>query len=304
MRREESPFVVPLAPDRSPLIGMALLVLGVTVLPVLDGLAKLLTQSYPVLQVVWARYFFHVVLLLPFVAWRYGRGMFRLQRPGLQLFRSLVLLLSTVCFFHAIAELALADTLALFFVYPFIVTALAPWLLGDPVGIWRWSAVAIGFAGVLVVLSPNLGSSAGGPTVAVMLAIAAGLVHAGYVIATRKMAGSDPAVVTLFWTGMVGTFATTAVLPSVWVTPTASDLAIMVSLGALAALGHYLIIVAHEWASAPQLAPFGYAEIVSGTIVGYLLFGDFPAVITWFGIAVIIGSGIVIAWREGLRARR
>ncbi|MGI9477500.1 MAG: DMT family transporter [Hyphomicrobiaceae bacterium] len=292
----------PMTPARhgSPAAGMALMVLAMTLIPVMDGIAKLLSARYPTFEIVWARYFFHFVLLLPLVLHRYGAGAFKLQRPGLQLFRGSLLMVSTACFFGAIATIPLADTLAIVFVYPFIVTALAPWFLGERVGVWRWGAVAVGFIGALIVIRP--GFQVLSP--AMLMALAAGSIYAVYVLVTRKMAGSDPPLKTLLMTGVVGTVVMTLLLPFVWITPTMPDLMMMVSLGILAAAGHYMIIVAHEWASAPQLAPFGYVEMVSATIVGYLLFGDLPAAITWLGIIIIVLSGIVIAWREGSVARR
>lgn len=279
---------------------MALMVLAMTLIPVMDGLAKLLSARYPTLEIVWARYFFHFVLLLPLVLHRYGLGAFKLRRPLLQLFRGSLLMVSTACFFGAIATIPLADTLAVVFVYPFVVTALSPWFLGERVGVWRWGAVAVGFIGALIVIRPGFQTL----SPAMLMALAAGCIYAVYVLVTRKMAGSDPPLKTLLMTAIVGTFVMTLILPFVWVIPTPMDLAIMVSLGVLAATGHYMIIVAHEWASAPQLAPYSYVEMVSATIVGFLLFGDLPAALTWLGIVIIVLSGIVIAWREGYVARR
>jgi drug/metabolite transporter (DMT)-like permease len=283
-----------------PALGMALMVVAMTLIPVMDGLAKILTARYPTIEIVWARYFFHFMLLLPLVLWRYGRRTFVLKRPGLQVFRGSLLMISTACFFGAIADLPLADALAIVFVYPFVVTALSPVLLGDQVGVWRWSAVLVGFIGTLLIIRP--GFQVLSP--AMLSALAAGCVFAIYVLVTRKMAGSDPPLVTLLMTGFVGTVVMTLVLPLVWIAPSPGDLAIMVSIGVLAAIGHYGIILAHEWASAPQLAPYSYVEIISMTVVGYVLFGDLPEPLTWVGMAIIVASGIVIAWREARLSRR
>jgi drug/metabolite transporter (DMT)-like permease len=284
----------------SPAAGMLLIVMAMSIIPVMDGLAKLLTARYPTVEIVWARYFFHFALLLPFVLWRYGRLTFQLKRPGLQIVRGSLLMVSTACFFGAIADIPLADALAIVFVYPFIVTALAPLLLGDQVGVWRWGAVVVGFIGALIIIRPGFQEL----SPAMLMALGAGSVYALYVLLTRKMAGGDPPLLTLLMTGVVGTVVMSLIVPFVWVMPTNEDLAIMVALGALAALGHYMIIVAHEWASAPQLAPFGYVEIVSATIVGFLMFGDLPEPLTWIGMAIIVASGIVIAWREARTTRR
>ncbi len=284
----------------SPAAGMVLMVLAMSLIPVMDGIAKMLSAHHTTVEIVWARYFFHCVLLLPVVLWRYGLAGLRPKRPLLQFVRGGTLVVATVCFFAAIADLALADALAIVFIYPFVVTALSPVLLGDGVGVWRWSAVLVGFLGALIIIRP--GFQALSP--AMMLALAAGTCYAVYVLITRKMAGAERPLVTLLMTGVVGTIAASIALPFYWSTPTPMHFAMMVSLGVIAAAGHYLIIVAHEWASAPQLAPYSYVEIVSATIVGYLLFRDIPEPLTWLGIAIIVASGIVIAWREARLTRR
>jgi drug/metabolite transporter (DMT)-like permease len=199
-----------------------------------------------------------------------------------------------VCFFTAIAAMPIADAIALVFIYPFIVTALSPVVLGESVGVWRWSAVIVGFAGAMVIIQPGFREI----SPAMLWAAGCGTCYACYVLMTRRMAGSDRPAVTLLMTGLVGTVMSTAILPLHWMMPTVPDFALMASLGAMAALGHYLIIVAHERASAPQLAPYGYVEIVSATVVGFVMFGDVPALATWAGMAIIVASGIVIAWRE------
>lgn len=279
---------------------MLVMVGAMLLLPVMDGFAKILMTRYPTLEIVWARYFFHFVFLLPLAVWHYGARAFRVARPSLHFLRGCLLLSATACFFGAISVVPLVDAVAIMFVYPFIVTALAPWVLGEPVGVWRWGAVAVGFIGALIVIRPGFQSF----SPAMLMAFGAACSFAVYVLVTRKMAGRDPPLVTLMLTGAVGAAVTTALLPLVWVMPTTTDFMIMVLLGLLAALGHYGVIVAHEWASAPQLAPYSYVEIVSATIVGYLLFGDLPAALTWLGAAIIVASGIVIAWREARIARR
>ena len=279
------------------LMGIGMIILAMSIIPIMDGIAKHLTSSMNTMQIVWGRYFFHFVLFLPLVLYRHGSATFRLQRPVLQVLRGGFLLCSTFCFFSAIGTLPLADAIAVVFVYPFIVTALAPVLLGDSVGFYRWTAVLVGFAGALVVIQPGFATI----SVGTLWALAAGTIYAFYVLSTRKLAGSDPALVTLLMTGVVGTLASTVAMPWFWEQPTAFEFLLMAMTGLLAACGHYLIILAHEYATAPQLAPFAYFEIVATTIVGLIAFGDFPSFVTWIGIALIVLSGLVIGWREAVR---
>ncbi|MEM6495995.1 MAG: DMT family transporter [Pseudomonadota bacterium] len=298
--------VTPAAPQPTPsektrlLLGIGMIILAMTIVPIMDGIAKHLTSSMNTMQIVWGRYFFHFALFLPLVLYRHGGATFRLQRPALQILRGAFLLCSTFCFFSAIRTLPLADALAVVFVFPFLVTALAPVLLGDSVGFYRWTAVLVGFAGALVVIQPGFSTI----SVGTLWALAAGTIYAFYILATRKLAGSDPTLVTLLMTGLVGTVASTLALPWFWSQPTAFELILMALTGLLAAIGHYLIILAHEYATAPQLAPFAYFEILATTVVGFIAFGDFPGFVTWIGIALIVLSGLVIGWREAVRGQQ
>ncbi len=275
-------------------LGFALMLGAMVLLPIMDGVAKHLQARYPVGQVVWARYTFHLLAMLPFVLARFGPRALWPRRLGVQLLRGTLLLAATFLFFSAIRTMPLADALALFFVSPLVVTLLATVVLGEPVG-WRRSlAVGIGFLGVLAIVRP--GSAVVGP--AALLALGAGTMHGLYMLVTRKLAGSAPPLVTLAYTAVVGALATSALVGVWWVAPSPGDLAAMVLLGVLAAAGHFLIIKAFDHAPAAWLAPVGYAEIVMTTIVGYLGFGDFPAVWTWVGIAIVVGSGLYISLYE------
>ncbi len=274
--------------------GLTAMLAAMVVLPVMDGVAKHLQASYPVAQVVWARYAFHLVAMAPLLLARFGPRALWPHRPGVQLLRGGLLLSATLLFFAAIGRMPLADALALFFVSPLVVTLLASTVLGEPVGARRAVAVAVGFLGVLAIVRP--GSDVFG--VAALLALGAGTVHGFYMVATRKLAGSAPPLVTLAYTALVGAVAMSVLVPLWWVTPTPGDLALMVAMGALAAGGHFLIILAFDHAPAAWLAPVGYTEIVASTAVGWIAFGDFPDLWTWLGIVIIVASGLFISLLE------
>ncbi len=279
----------------SPLVGIGCMVVGVSLIPLMDGVAKGLSGDYHVLQIVWARFAFHLLWLLPALAF-YARTHRLIPRyPALQVLRGGLILAATLCYFSAIALMPIADALALLFISPMVTTLLSPILLRERVGAWRWSAVVVGFVGALIVIRPGAGVFQW----ASVLALCAGVLHGGYLVATRRLAGSTNPVITLFYTGLVGVVAMSATLPIVWTPPPASDWLLMVAMGAFAAGGHFLVIRAFDRAPAPVVAPVAYAEIVAATAVGYFAFGDFPAPWTWAGIAVIVGSGIVITVREG-----
>ncbi|MDP6109340.1 MAG: DMT family transporter, partial [Rhodospirillales bacterium] len=245
--------------------------------------------------IVWARYFFHLLYLLPIVVLRYGPSALMPRFPGLQIIRGGFLLLSTILFFTAISLMPIADALALFFVSPLIVTALSPVLLGENVGFRRWIAVSIGFIGALIIIRPGMTVINTGT----LLALGAGTIYALYMVATRKLSGSAPPLVTLTFTAILGTVAMSAAVPFQWITPDAVDLLMMAAMGGCAALGHYLLIKAFDHAPASVLAPFGYSKIVMATVIGFFFFGDFPNTWTWVGVGVIIASGVYISLREG-----
>lgn len=272
-----------------------LLLLGaMAILPMMDAIAKHLSHEMSLWQITWARFAFHVLWLAPVFLARHRIRELLPAQPGLQILRGLCLMASTFLFFGGVAFMPIADTLALSFVSPLTVTLLSPFLLGEKVGVRRLSAVAVGLLGALVIIRPGL--SVFQP--AALFGISTGLVYAFYVIITRKLAGKAPALVTLVYTALLGMAATSVIVPFFWVPPTLEQWGLMAALGAIAALGHYLVIMAYERGEASMLSPFSYAEMIGAVTVGYLAFGDFPDRWTWAGIAILIGSGIYISIRE------
>jgi len=294
------PRMIAAAPAATRLKGIGLLLIAVSVIPVMDALAKELGGRYPVLQVTWGRYFFNLVLILPIVFWRYGPRAFAVPQRGLQIVRGTLLLTATYLFFFTLTYLPLADTLALIFLYPLVVTLLSPWLLGEEVGWRRMAAVVMGFIGALIIIRPGTTMFQPVSLLGLGISLCLGL----YMVMTRRLAGSAPSLVTLAYGALFGAVACSIAVPTVWTPPSALDWVAMVAMGGIAALGHLLIIRAYEAAPATVLAPLGYAEMVSAVIVGYLWFGDFPDALTWLGIAVIVASGVYVSWRESrLKAR-
>jgi drug/metabolite transporter (DMT)-like permease len=275
--------------------GVLLMCLGVSMFPFMNAAVKLLTAHYPVMQIVWARFTGHLVFMLVVFLPRDGRRLFTTRRPDIQLGRSLLMLVSNLVFVAAIDRVPLATASAIGFTAPLLVTALSVPLLGEPVGWRRWSAVSLGFGGALLVIRPGLGFV--NPAVPLLL-VSSGC-YALYQIATRWIAAFDGAATGIIFAALLGSLATSAVLPFVFVLPrTLFDLALFVSLGLIGGCGHYLLIRAFQCAPAAVLAPLGYVELVGTTILGYLIFGNFPDRWTWTGAGIIIASGLYIAFRE------
>jgi drug/metabolite transporter (DMT)-like permease len=273
-----------------PLLGVTLMALGVGILPVMDGLAKHLSAEYHVVQVTWARYLFHFVLLAALLLWRLPLRELIPRRLGLQILRSAFLLSTTLCYFGAIAFLPLANALALAFIGPLVSTALAPWLLGEHAGVRRWVAVVVGFAGTLVVIRPGWAAFEW----ASLLGVAAGVSYGLYQLTTRRLSGSGRASVTLFYTSVFGFAVLSLVVAPFWTPPDLAGWGLMLIMGSVGALAHFLIISAFEHAPAPLLSPVSYMEMISAVAVGWLVFGDFPDAFTWTGIALIVVSGLLV----------
>ena len=281
-----------------PLIGIGLMLGAMAVLPLLDVIAKFLgQQGMPVMQIVWARLFFGAWMTLPFALKLAGvRGLVP-NMPLMHGVRACFMVAATAFFFWALHYLPIADTLAIFFVQPLVLTLLSPLVLGEHVGIRRWIAVLIGFVGTLIIIRPGFQELNPG----VFMALASGTCLAIYLLLTRKIAGSAPAMVTTFYTSLCGAVIMSVIVLFVWETPTPAEWGFFVLLSLIANGGHYLIVKSYDHAEASLLAPLAYTEMVMATIAGWYFFGDFPDVWTFVGVAILIACAIYISWRERVR---
>lgn len=278
-----------------PLVGIVLILSAMAILPGIDVIAKMLgQQGMPVTQIVWARMFFGAALTLPFALRQAGARALLPQRPVFHTVRAGFLMLATFCFFSSLKFLPIADALAIFFVQPLVLTALSPFLLGEKVGARRWAAVAVGFVGTLIIIRPGLGGINPGS----LLALGAGTSLALYFLMTRRIAGSAPALVTTFHTMLIGTVVASGLAATVWVWPDDGQWLLFVALGLIAALGHYLITRAYDFAEASLLAPLAYTEMITSVALGWWFFGDFPDFWTFVGVAILISCAIYISVRE------
>ena len=265
-----------------------------SILPVMDGMAKHLSTQIPVLQVVWGRYFFMVLISLPLTYFFFKHHLKWPSNIQIQFFRSIFLFLSTVLFFYAISVLPLADSLTLMFFSPIIVTLLSAIFLKEKVGFKRWIAVFIGFLGALVVIRPGFNEI----NLATMAAMGAGISYALYIVSTRKLSFADSPLLTLIFTGLSGSIIISIIVPWVWVPLSFNQWSLLICLAAVGTIGHLLLILSLNFADASKLAPLGYFEIVSNILIGYVFFNDFPDKWIWIGLFFIISSGVYISLRE------
>ena len=279
----------------SRLTGIALMCGAVACFAFLDTTAKYLNLHMSTLEVVWARY--TGAFLLPFIVsnpWT-RPGLVTTARPLLQVGRSVLLLASTMCNFMALRYLQLDEAISIAFSTPFFVAALSGPILGEWVRWRRWTAISVGFLGVLVVTRPGPGSF----QPAAFLSLGGAMCYALYALSTRILARTDSNETTLFYSNIVGAGAMLPVVPFFWTTPTdALIIALMVATGALGSFGHYLLIAAHRLAPAAVLSPFIYAEIPLMIVLGFLVFADLPNRWTLTGAAIVVASGLYILHRE------
>ena len=277
-----------------PLLGIVLMVLGMIIIPVIDVCAKILSETYPVWQVIWSRFAFHMIWLFPLLIITRQKWWLFPVSPGYQFLRGMCLLLATVCFFISIKTNPIPIALAMLFISPLVVTLLSPVLLGEMFGIRRFIATVVGFCGVLIVINPI--TSDFDPTI--LFALLAGILYALYIIITRKVSNTGSAIMTLFYTGIVGVVFLSPMMPAIWVAPDQNGFILMALIGLSAVTGHYLIIRACHYAPASIISPFNYTEIISATFLSFIFFDYLPEPRVWLGIGIICLSGLYISMRE------
>jgi len=273
-----------------------MLIAAVT-LPAINACAKYLS-GYPVIQITWARYAGHFLFMIAVFAPTQGLAMLRSTRPVLQLVRSCMHCASAVFTFTALAYVALPTATAISFTAPLMVTALAPALLGEKLGLDRGLAVVIGFVGALIIVRPGFSDQ----TFALMLLLLNAFCSANIQIMSRMLAGYDKALTSNTYMVLVGFVLMTLPLPFVWQNPASwTDILVFCLIGIFGGTGHFFLVSAFEQAPASFVAPFNYGQIVGASLFGYFLFGQLPDLWTWVGAAVIAASSLYVLLRERRR---
>lgn len=300
---------------RSPhVIGASCASAAVVFFSINDVLIKFLSGDYALHQVVLIRSFIGLavimVLLMPFAG---GFAAFRTKRLGMHLIRGGCVVVANMSFFLGLAAMELATAVAIFFVSPLIITVFSVLFLGETVGPRRWGAIAVGFAGVLVILRPGTDAFQLVSLLPVMAAVAYATIH----MLTRKIGGTESAVTMAIYIqltfiavclviGLVvgdGRFAdqsnpSLAFFFRAWVWPATSDFGLFAMLGLGVGIAGYLISQAYRVAEAAFVAPFEYLAMPLAILWGYVIFDEIPDALTFVGAAMIIGSGLFALWRE------
>ena len=282
--------------------GIMFMCLACSLFPVLNACAKLLGNSYPITEVVWARYAGHLAVILVMFMPRRGWRLFVARRPWMQSFRSLLLFGSTAFYFTALHYLPLATAASISFTSPFIVMALSIPMLGERVGMHRIGAAMIGFAGALIIIRPGFEEAHWSS----LLVLASASCFALYSVLTRKVAGIDTAETMITYAALVGVVVAALALPwFAWVWPaSAVDFLLFALMGICGGVGHLFVIKAFTYGQASMVSPFNYVQLVGATLLGYVLFDNFPDAWTWVGAAMIVAGGLYVAYREGLRRQK
>jgi drug/metabolite transporter (DMT)-like permease len=263
----------------------------------MDAGSKQLAESYSIVQILWLRYIALTVIAAWLARRQGGNAALRTRRFWLQGARSLLLVVEIGLFILTITVLSLAEAHAIIAVTPLLVTGLSVPLLGERVGIRRWSAIGVAFIGVLIILRPGFGVVHPMALVALLCA----LLFALYQILTRIVSRDDPPMTTLFYTALIGVIGLSLIGPFYWTTPDAAGWALFALVALLGASGHYLLIKALQLAPASVLQPYSYTLLIWATVVGFAVFATLPDLPTVIGAIVIAASGIYTFAREQLR---
>ena len=236
------------------------------------------------------------------------------RRPLGQLGRGLLSVFGMFTNFSALTRLPLADATAISFASPLFTVALAAVILKERVRVYRWSAVLVGFAGVIVMLIPHfdVGHYAAAGTAATaaigsLFALSSAVCNAGTVIQTRRLVQSETTPSIVFYFSIVCAIAGALTLPFAWHTPTASELAALIALGVLGGIAHIFLTESYRHATASVVAPFDYTSMLWALMLGYWMFGELPSALVYLGGAIVAGAGLFVIWRErqlGLRRAR
>ncbi|SHF31666.1 EamA domain-containing membrane protein RarD [Litoreibacter ascidiaceicola] len=275
--------------------GIMLMSLTMLIFASQDGISRYLAGEYNVLMVVMIRYWFFAAFVLTVSAKRAGSiaNAARTKQPVLQIFRGVLLALEVCILVAAFTLLGLIESMAIFISYPLIVAALSGPILGEQVGLYRWTAIGIGFIGVLVILQP--GGGVFSPYA--LLAVVSAMMFALYTLLTRYVARKDTAATSFFWTGVAGAVAISAIGIWFWEPMARGDWLWMLALCISGATGHYLLIKTYEVAEASAVQPFAYLQLVFVSVIGLFVFNEDLRTNVVVGAGLVIAAGIFTLWR-------
>jgi drug/metabolite transporter (DMT)-like permease len=274
--------------------GIIYMMATIFIFAIINLFVKSLLAVYPVTEVALFRAIFSTIPLAVLLAANGGLAAIRTKRLADHGLRAAVQFAGLLCAFMALAHMPLADYTAISFSTPLFVTALSVPFLGERVGIYRWSAVLVGFVGVLIMAQPNGEFLREG----VVFAIANAVLNAGTTIALRRMTATESSTTLVFYQITFTIVFALACLPFGWVTPSWIDLCSLAAIGLGSGVGQYWWTQAYRYAPAAVAAPFTYTSMIWAMLFGYLVWGDLPTVSLVIGAVIVTASGLYILYRE------
>ena len=289
----------------SPLTGIALKVISALVFTLMSATVKAVSARYPVGEMIFCRAFFALIPLLIWLWWREELpSALRTQNLGGHLKRGVFGSIGMFSGFAALSLLPLPDAVAIGYAAPLIVVVLAAIILKERIRMYRWSAVAIGFVGVLIMLSPHFEAAElarglqPGPTLGAVLALVGACCSAGATIEIRRLTATEMTGAIVFYFMVLTSLLGLATAFLGWNMPTASDAGLLVLMGILGGLGQILMTQAYRFADTSLVAPFEYTTMIWAVAVGWVLFGELPVRAIVIGSFFVIGAGLFVIWRE------
>ena len=284
---------------------MLMMIVAMLALPGIDAIAKWLAGSISSGQVTWSRFFFQIIFMSPLLL--RTRGPWLTPALWLHAARGAMIAFATLFFFSGLAFLPMADAIAIFFIEPLLVTLLSALFFGEAIHWRRISAISLGLVGALIIIRPSF-SEVG---FAALYPVAAAFCFSFYILLTRKLVRKEDPIRLQFFAGIFGCLVMSlalgygstseiVILDVAW--PNQHEWFLLGILGLVGTICHMLVTYAYRLASIGILAPFQYVEIIGATILGLIVFNDFPDAITWFGIAIIVCSGMYVFHRESALA--
>lgn len=284
-------------PADRPMLGIAFMLGAGLLFVMLDTSVKMLGQDYSPIQVVWARYAGHMLVLVGYLLWLglpRGRDLLRTSSLGGQILRGLLLCAASTFAYLAFRELPLLQVYVINFSSPLLVTLLAIPLLKERVSLGRGLAVLVGFVGVIIAVGPIDWRS----QPAILLPFGMTLCFALYQLCTRRFGRADHPLTSLFYAGLAGALVSSAVVPAFWTPIALGDLPLFLAVGILGAVSQFGLILSMRFAPASLVSPFLYIQIVWASLSGYVFFADVPRLETYLGAILIIAAGIYLATRK------
>jgi drug/metabolite transporter (DMT)-like permease len=281
------------AGSRQPMLGVALMVLAMLLVPVADAIGKYLSGSHSPLWISWVRYIAGSAFVLPVALLRRRRGRFGRVQVLAQATRAIFLMGGMVLYQMGIARVPLTDALGAALIAPIVAIALATLMLGEPLRWRRIGAVLLGFVGALLIVRPGPSLNPG-----ILFALGSGASMGCYLVATRSVAQASSPLDTLAFQYALGTALLAPLGLSRWTALTAVELPLILLMGLLSVAFNFFVVAAFRQADASTLSPLVYVELLGTTMIGFVVFGDFPSLVTWSGIGLIVVGGLMLIERR------